>query len=599
MDNRIYEQIIDQTDIVAVIGSYLSLEKKGNSYVGLCPFHDDKNPSLSVAPAKRVFKCFACGVAGNVISFVSKFEKISYLAAARKLGKALGIALALTPEEVEREKNRRYYEIMTEAAEFYHYYLTATEAGRPALAYLAKRGIDSKAVAKFQIGLAGQGRDELFTMLTAKGYLPIDIAEVGLASERGDRWVDVFQGRIMFPLCDLSGAVTGFSGRKYLPGDETSKYLNTSETLLFKKGEQLYNYHGAKSVAAQTGTIYLTEGFMDVIAFSLAGYDNAVAGMGTALTPSQATALARAAHRVVIAYDGDAAGTAATKAAVKLLSGKTKDLEVLAFPDDLDPDDFFRAKGRDQFTVFADHPQNAYDYLYKQAIAGFDPASAATLKPALAAVKELLSLIADPALRDFYVAKASELFKVKENALAVRVVSAPAPQPEASIAELQANLKRAEQAFEEAARDLIYYALTSQERAEALLADDFETTAKKLSFEMQVIIMALNMCQKKYEIVKVSDARAQLDEQGKELLADILAHNVHEPAEFERCRNVYFQKFTNLCDAAALIEFQELAAHDVSEAELLNNIQAKLQTRRIARRKRQAYTAKRSDKEQK
>lgn len=343
--NKINE-IKEKADIVDIIGEHVHLEKQGANYVGLCPFHEDKNPSLIVSPTKRIFKCFSCNESGNAISFIEKFKKISFMEALREVGNKVGVVVAPTKSEIEFQQNKKYFTIMTESCDFYHFYLKNTFEGQSALQYLQNRKIDKTIINRFKIGLSGSEPNLLFRMLTEKGHLPIEMVDVGLVKS-GNEYYDTFRKRIMFPITDLNGNIVGFSGRKYLPNSDEAKYVNSNENRIFKKGEILYNFHEAFNDIKNADAIFVFEGFMDVIAAYKAKVYNAVATMGTALTVNQIKAIKRVTNNVILCYDGDVPGIEATKRALRLFFNHGIVANVIMMPDDLDPDEYLDKYGEE------------------------------------------------------------------------------------------------------------------------------------------------------------------------------------------------------------------------------------------------------------
>ena len=358
--------IKEKVKIEEIIGEYISLTKRGNNFVGLCPFHDDKNPSLSVSPKRQYFKCFSCNESGDVFTFLEKYLHVTPMEAIRQVAKKCNIEIALSEREKLRQHNKKYYKILKDATAFYEFCLNGTKLGEEARAYLEKRGINDSIIKRFMIGCSVDG-DSLTKMLLDKGHLEIDINEVNLLRYHNDTKVEVFQNRVMFPLKNLDGDIVGFSGRTFRESDKyLPKYLNTEETVVFQKGEILYNYYDAlKSIKAKKEVILL-EGYMDVIAFYKAGIENAVASMGTSLTANQALQLKKISNRVIIAYDGDEPGQAAIRRAIPILrEAGIKDIGVLLWPDNLDPDDFLKSKGTKAFQEFYQNGQiSDLDFLY-------------------------------------------------------------------------------------------------------------------------------------------------------------------------------------------------------------------------------------------
>lgn len=364
--NPLRKQIVDKADIVNIISQYVKLEKKGNNYIGLCPFHDDKNPSMSVSPQKKVFKCFSCGTAGDVVSFVSKIKNISISDALREVGASVGIKVALTQKDIERQKNTKYYNVLKEANDFFNFYLLNTVEGKNGIQYLQNRKISLDEIKRFQIGLAGED-DILYKTLSQKGYLPLDMIEVGVL-RGGDFYHDAFKNRIIFPIKDLEGNVVGFSGRKYLPKQEDeSKYINTNETIVFKKGEILYNYSESIQEIKMNNNVYLFEGFMDVIAAYKANITNSVASMGTALTVKQINAIKRITKNVTLCYDSDGPGVLATIKAIELLVSNDMNVNVAIIPEGKDADEYIFNNGSEALNkCLKNNLISGIEFLYNQ-----------------------------------------------------------------------------------------------------------------------------------------------------------------------------------------------------------------------------------------
>ena len=369
MNNNIYNnnlknEIISKADIVSIISSYVKLEKKGANYIGLCPFHDDKNPSMSVSPTKRVFKCFSCNTGGDVITFVSKFKNISYRDAMREIGASLGINVVVTKKELEMQKNKKYYDIMNDASTFYSFFLNHADDAKMARNYLHERGLNDDIIKRFNIGLSSDN-DEIYKLLLSKNYLPLDMMQVGLVTSFGSNYKDYFRNRIIFPITDLDGNICGFSGRRYLVGDESSKYMNTSETIIFKKGQILYNYHDAIPKIKQENRVFLFEGFMDVIAACRASVENSIASMGTALTFDQINAFKRLTKNVTVCYDSDEAGINATLRAIEMLAKSEMEINCVTIPDGKDSDEFIKKNGEKALNDYLlNHQVSAMDFVY-------------------------------------------------------------------------------------------------------------------------------------------------------------------------------------------------------------------------------------------
>lgn len=362
--NSMRKEIVEKADIVNIVSQYVKLEKRGNNYIGLCPFHDDKNPSMSVSPQKKVFKCFSCGTAGDVVTFISKIKNITISEALKEVGDTVGIKVAMTQKDILKQKNIKYYNVLKEASIFYNFFLNNTVDGQKGIEYLNKRKISEKEIKRFNIGLSGDN-DILYKTFTEKQFLPLDMIEVGLI-RGGDYYHDVFKNRIMFPIKDLEGNVVGFSGRRFLPLNENeSKYINTSETILFKKGEILYNYSDCINDIKINNNVYLFEGFMDVIASVRANINNSVASMGTALTLNQINAIKKVTKNITLCFDSDGPGVQATIKAIYLLVNAGLNVNVAIIPDGKDADEYIFNNGSEKLHhCLVNNLISAMEFLY-------------------------------------------------------------------------------------------------------------------------------------------------------------------------------------------------------------------------------------------
>lgn len=362
MANISYEEILSiqrKANIVDIIRDYVPLTQRGKNYFGICPFHDDHNPSMSVSPEKGVYKCFVCGNAGNVFNFVMEYEKVSFYEAVKIVADKIGVSIDISTSKKENTKKSPLYDIYNIAYKFYQNNLN-TVYGKEAKKYLLNRKIDEDVIKNFNIGLS-LSDSELCNALKAKGFKDDDIVSSGVASQNGNNIYDIYKNRIMFPLYDLEGNVVGFSGRIYNQKSE-SKYINTKETEIFKKGELLYNYHIAKKEARKEKNIIVVEGFMDVIRLSTIGIVNVVATMGTAVTKYQLNLIQKLAPNISLMFDGDKAGEKATNAFIELANGNDSNIKVVRLEDNLDPDEYILTKGKDKMIYNLSHAQSVYDY---------------------------------------------------------------------------------------------------------------------------------------------------------------------------------------------------------------------------------------------
>lgn len=353
INNDIINEIRNKSDIVSVISNYVPLTKRGKNYFGVCPFHDDHSPSMSVSPEKQIYTCFSCGATGNVFTFVSEYEHISFIEAVKLLGNKLGYNLT-THEKIDtKSEDYKIYEI---ASKFYQNNLSSS-LGKKAIEYLLNRGIDRDTIKKFGIGLS-LSKSTLTDLLINKGIKLDKLIELGLSNTMSN---DLFLNRIMFPLYDLSGNVVAFSGRIYNMKD-SSKYINTKETTIFKKGNLLYNYHNAREHLKKNDYVIIMEGFMDVIRASIVGINNCVATMGTAFTKEQANIIRKMTDNVILCFDGDKAGEEATISAIKVLECIGINPKIIRLEDDLDPDEYIIKNGKDAFLSKIDKAINVIEY---------------------------------------------------------------------------------------------------------------------------------------------------------------------------------------------------------------------------------------------
>ena len=356
--NEMINEIRNKVDIVEVISKYIPLTQRGKNYFGVCPFHDDHSPSMSVSKEKQIFTCFSCGATGNVFTFVSDYEHIGFYDAVRLLGNQVGYNLGNA--QATKNKNAEAYEIYEQACKFYQNSLN-TSLGKNANEYLENRQIDKESIKKFKIGLS-ISKTSLTDYLISKGFSLNKLIELGISNANG---TDLFTNRIMFPLYDLEGNVVAFSGRRYNT-NEGSKYINTKETSIFKKGNILYNYHNAKEMLKKNNSIIVMEGFMDVIRANTIGITNCIATMGTALTKQNANLLKKMADNIILCFDGDKAGEEATVSAISILKEIDVTPKVVRLEEDLDPDEYILKYGANKFISKIDNPESTIEFLMEQ-----------------------------------------------------------------------------------------------------------------------------------------------------------------------------------------------------------------------------------------
>ncbi|MGG5358760.1 MULTISPECIES: DNA primase [unclassified Enterococcus] len=370
MAQRIPQEVIEnvrhQTNIVDVIGQYVQLKKSGKNYLGLCPFHEEKTPSFSVAEDKQIFHCFGCGKGGNVFTFLQELEGLSFPEAVVKVAdmEQLEVSDQWRKQTAAQPADSPVGQMLAahaKAAEVYHHMLLHTKAGEPALAYLLDRGLTEELIETFQIGFAPNERSFLKQVFKNESFSEAALTGSGLFVQHDDgNLSDRFYQRIMFPINNAQGQIIGFSGRWLAPEKgrekEQPKYLNSPETELFNKRQVLFNLDKARSEIRKKGEIFLFEGFMDVIAAWQAGTKNGIASMGTSLTSQQIQTIERLTKDLVICYDGDRAGIEAANRGIELLRESSRlRLSVVVVPEKLDPDEYFRKYGEEAFQELVRH----------------------------------------------------------------------------------------------------------------------------------------------------------------------------------------------------------------------------------------------------
>ncbi len=355
----IINEVRRKNDIVDVIGEKIPLEKRGKNYFGVCPFHDDTNPSMSVSREKQIYTCFSCHATGNVFTFLMNYEHKEFNQVLSDLANRVGITLSGFKTKKVSTKYDEWYKIYDLANKYYQNNLLSKE-GEGAREYLKNRSIDDLTIKEFEIGYSLKMRDDLTKLLTMKGHSVDLLNKIGLSSEDHD----IYNSRLMFPLHDLNGKVIGFSGRIINNGKQ-NKYLNTKETELFKKGKLLYHYHIAKEEARVKKSVIIMEGFMDIIRASTVGIKNTVATMGTALTKDHIKEIKRLSNNIILCFDGDEAGVKATLASGELFKSEGIEVKVITLPGEDDPDTYILKNGKDAFQGLIDNAIYYSDFKIK------------------------------------------------------------------------------------------------------------------------------------------------------------------------------------------------------------------------------------------
>lgn len=356
---EVVEQVRERNDIVDVIGGYVQLKKKGSSYFGLCPFHNEKSPSFSVSATKQIYYCFGCGKGGNVISFIMEYENFGFVDALKLLAERASVQLpeAEYSEEAKKKADEKniLLEIQKKAA-LYFYYQLKSENGSIGYEYLRKRGLSEQTIKSFGLGFANPYPNDLYRYLKQQGYSDFILKESGLVKIEEQGAYDKFWNRVMFPIMDINNRVIGFGGR--VMGEGTPKYLNSPETKIFDKSRNLYGMNVARR--SRKPYILICEGYMDVISMHQAGFTNAVASLGTAFTLQHGLLIKRYTKEVILAYDSDGAGVNAALRAIPILRNAGLSIRVLSLKPYKDPDEFIKAEGAEAFQQRIDQAENSF-----------------------------------------------------------------------------------------------------------------------------------------------------------------------------------------------------------------------------------------------
>ena len=408
------DDLVARSDIVDVVSDYVKLTPKGGSYWGLCPFHGEKTPSFHVRADQQNYHCFGCGKGGGVISFVMEVENLPYLDALRLLAKRAGVEFPeQNMDQRSRRKRARLLELNKEAARFFHSQLHGP-AGRQGLEYLQRRGLSRGIMTRFGLGFAPDNWDSLIRAMAQKGYEKGDLLEAGLAvSSQKGRIYDRFRGRVMFPIIDLRGDVIGFGGR--VMGDGAPKYLNSPDSPVFNKSRNLFALNLAKNT--KLGRIVLTEGYMDTISLYQAGFDCAVASLGTSLTADHAKLLSRFTKEVVICYDADSAGIQAANRAIPLLEKTGLKVRVVRVHGAKDPDEFLKKFGPDAFAKLLDQSENYVNYNLRQLQEKYDLTDPIQRAEFARAGAEVISRLDSPVEREVHAGQLAQTTGVGKDAL--------------------------------------------------------------------------------------------------------------------------------------------------------------------------------------
>lgn len=413
---EIIDEIVYRNDIEQVISSYVTLKRAGSNMNGLCPFHSERTPSFTVFPATKSFYCFGCGAGGDVISFVMRAENLSYVDAIELLAQKAGITIPESEEEKTGVSRKRVLEMNLEAARFFRKCLFDSELGKEAMSYLVdKRKLDSATIKHFGLGFSPNNFGMLTSHLRSKGFTEEEMIAAFLCgkSQKTGRAYDLFRNRIIFPVIDTAGNVVAFGGR--VMDDSKPKYLNTSDTPAFKKSKHLFALNFAKMHAEKQ--MLLCEGYMDVIALHEAGFENAVATLGTAITPDQARIFAKYTKKVIITYDSDSAGQNATDKAMRLLAEAGVEVRVLHLNGAKDPDEYIKKFGKNSFSSLLGESKTTFDYKVDKVLSAHDITQPQELLKASAEICSIIASTYSGVEREIYISSAAKTLGITVDAL--------------------------------------------------------------------------------------------------------------------------------------------------------------------------------------
>ena len=515
------DEVRAAADIVKVVGDYVKLRKAGANYMGLCPFHQEKTPSFAVHPAKQIFHCFGCGVGGDVFKFVMMMDNLTFPEALRRLAEKVGVTLSDTFGDATYDANARQrtalYKMHEAVAKFFAGQLSGTAEGRLARAYLEDRGLTDEVVGRFRLGYAPADGQALTRQLTGSGYESELLEKSGLVvrdAER-DRHYDRFRRRIIFPIANDSGKVVAFAGRAL--GDEQPKYLNSPETPIYTKGRVLYHLDRAAQAIRKLDYTILVEGYMDCIAVASSGIENVAASCGTSLTESQIRLLARYSRRVVVNYDPDSAGVAATERSLTLLLEEGFEAKVLALPGGLDPDSFVRKQGAGVYRELLAAAPSYLDYLTERAVAKHNLSTPEGKVAAANAVMPYLGRVPNPMLRAELANRLAMRLRINDRLVHDELMRAAGglkgeirPQRDVYISEANQSVKQ-----------LLRACLGSEELADALLPKLVESGAAQGLLGERIFIR-LWEARQRGEKLDVTSTEVDLSEAERKLALEAL-----------------------------------------------------------------------------
>ena len=414
--NEDIEKLLDSLRIEEVVGEFVDLKKSGSSYKGLCPFHADTNPSFSVKPEKKICKCFVCGSGGNAINFYSKIKNIPYMEAVKELAKRYRVNIKEYNAKNIDIDNEKFYQIMEDSHNFFMDKMFAQES-RTALNYLANRGLDTDLIKEHRLGYAPAKWSELYDFLKAKNYSDEDLLNLGLIKKNEEGKIyDTFRNRIIFPIFSISNRIIAFGGRSLEKDDAIPKYINSPDTPIFKKGKNIYGIERATNIRNKNYSI-LMEGYMDVLSANIFDFDTSIAPLGTALTVEQAQLIKRYSSNILLCFDTDKAGKAATERASFILKSQGFNIRVLQFDGAKDPDEYLKKNGREAFLEVVKNSLEIFDFLYELYSNEYDLSNTIAKQNFIERFKEFFTSLSTDLEREIYLKNLSQKIDISVDIL--------------------------------------------------------------------------------------------------------------------------------------------------------------------------------------
>ena len=563
MDNTLTNQIRNRVDIVDIVGERIPLVAKGKNFFGVCPFHDDSNPSMCVSREKQIYTCFSCHATGNVFTFLMNYEHMDFKETLKYLGNRVGIDTGSIHIAKKSTKYDKYYDAYKLSLKYYQNNLNSS-VGKEAKDYLQKRKIDEKIIKEYEIGLSLDKRDDLTTLLQSKDNDLVTLNRIGLSTDK----YDIYSERIMFPLYDTNGRVVAFSGRIYKEKDlkdkTKNKYLNTKETDIFKKGQLLYHYHIAKEECRKAHSVIVMEGFMDVIRASTIGINNTVALMGTALTKEQIALLRRLSNNIILCLDGDSPGQKAMLSIGNHLLEQGIEVKIIKLPNPDDPDTYILKNGKDRFVGLVESAINFSDFKFQRLRENVDFRSDEEKANYINEVLKETAKLDDPIRREVVLKRLAKEFDIGYNTLEMRINSFIKDKPKKEAIVIPKKISTKKNKYTKAYEQIIYFMLNNdwvitQVEKERII---FPTE------EMRELCSEITYYYKKYGNINIADFYTYIQDKSNILILinDILGDSYNEKTTKDELF-LYFKVTKEYCEKQEIKRLTNLMKKEVDPIE--------------------------------